>query len=88
MGKRTIHLFVFDGFSDWEPSRAIAQLNGSFRVLTVAAAPAPVSTAGGLRIVPDLTLDKLAPAHSALMVLPDGETWQTGGNRGAARKAA
>ncbi len=88
MGKRTIHLFVFDGFSDWEPSRAIAQLNGSFRVLTVAAEPAPLSTAGGLRIVPDLTLDRLLPAHSALMILPDGKTWRIGGNREAARKAA
>ncbi|MGC9947475.1 MAG: helix-turn-helix domain-containing protein [Bryobacteraceae bacterium] len=87
MGNPTIHLFVFDRFSDWEPSYAIAQLNHAFRVSTVAVAPAPVLTASGLRIVPDLTLDKLPPAHSALLILPDGAAWEAGGNREGARKA-
>jgi AraC family transcriptional regulator len=87
MGNRTIHLFVFDGFSEWEPAYTIAQLKNAFAVLTVAATPMPVRTAGGLRIAPDLTLDQLLPANSALMILPDGEAWETGGNREAARKA-
>src|ERR1035441_3928771 len=34
---RTVHIFVFDGFWDWGPSYAIAQLNNAFRVLTVVA---------------------------------------------------
>src|ERR1017187_2497513 len=49
---RTVHIFVFDGFWDWGPSYAIAQLNNAFRVLTVAATPAPVLTAGGLLMLP------------------------------------
>ena len=84
---RTVHIFVFDGFWDWGPSYAIAQLNNAFRVLTVAATPAPVLTAGGLRIVPDLTLDALLPMNSALLILPGGTAWEIGGNREAARKA-
>lgn len=79
MGKRTIHLFVFDGFSDGEPKHAIAQLRNMFAVRTVAA--------GGLRIAADLTLDQLRPADSALLILPDGPAWENGGNRDATRKA-
>ncbi|MGA2591829.1 MAG: helix-turn-helix domain-containing protein [Bryobacteraceae bacterium] len=84
---RNVGVFVFDGFSDWGPSYATAQLNNTFRVLTVAQAPLPVLTAGGLRIVPDLTLDALLPGNSALLILPDGASWELGNNREAARKA-
>jgi AraC family transcriptional regulator len=87
MGIRNVHLFVFDGFWDWGASYAIAQLNGAFRVLTMAGTSAPVLAAGGLRIVPDLTLDEAAPRSSALLILPGGPAWETGGNRKAACKA-
>ena len=87
MGNPAIHLFIFDRFSDWEPSYAIASLRHANDVLTVAEAPAPVLTTGGLRIWPDLTLDKLLPANRGLMILPDGECWERGGNQAAARKA-
>jgi AraC family transcriptional regulator len=87
MTVRNVGVFVFDGFSDWGPSYATAQLNNTFRVLTVAPAPVPVLTAGGLRIVPDLTLDSLLPGSSALLILPDGAAWELGNNREAARKA-
>jgi len=87
MSVRAVHIFVFDGFWDWGPSYAIAQLNNAFRVRTVAATPNPVLTAGGLRIVPDLTLDSLLPGSSALLILPGGAAWETGGNREAAQKA-
>jgi AraC family transcriptional regulator len=87
MAVREVHLFVFDGFSDWGPSYAFAQLNGKMRVLAVAATLAPVRTAGGLRVVPDLTLDSLHPGNSALLILPDGAAWAAGGNREAAQRA-
>jgi hypothetical protein len=58
---RTLHLLVFERFSDWGPSYAVGCLNNpggqagpdSFRVSTVAASLAPVLTTRGLRIVPD-----------------------------------
>ncbi len=87
MGNGTIHLYVFDGYCDWEPSYAISQLNHGLRLSTVAVALEPALTAGGLRIVPDITLDALFPADSALLILPDGAAWRTGGNREAIRKA-
>jgi transcriptional regulator GlxA family with amidase domain len=92
---RTVHLLVFDRFSDWEPSYAVACLNhpagqaqaGSLRVRTVAASLPPVLTTGGLRIVPDGQLESLRPAESAMLILPGGAAWETGGNREAAEKA-
>jgi AraC family transcriptional regulator len=92
---RTVHLLVFDRFSDWEPSYAVACLNhpagqaqpGSLRVRTVAASLAPVLTTGGLRIVPDGPLESLRPEDSAMLILPGGAAWETGGNREAAEKA-
>jgi AraC family transcriptional regulator len=92
---RTIHLLVFDGFSDWDSSYACACLNnparqarpGLLRVHTVASSLAPVSAAGGLRIIPDGKLESLRPEDSALLILPGGAAWETGGNREAAEKA-
>ena len=42
---------------------------------------------GGLRISPDLALDELRPADSAMLILPGADTWLTGGNRPFAAKA-
>ena len=47
---------------------------------------APVTTMGGVRVVPDMTLDEVSPADSAMLILP-GRTWLERGN-GAFAKAA
>jgi len=81
---QTVHLYVFNGMADWEPSFAIAGINnprfqrepGRFRVATVAMTPAHVTTMGGLRIQPDIALDDLIPTASAMLILPGGETWE------------
>jgi putative intracellular protease/amidase len=44
-------------------------------------------TAGGVRIMPDLALEEVSPAGSAMLILPGGETWDAEGN-GAALDAA
>ena len=30
MENRTAHILVFDGFADWEPASALAELRGTF----------------------------------------------------------
>ncbi|KQV50260.1 thiamine biosynthesis protein ThiJ [Pelomonas sp. Root1217] len=95
MKKQTVHLFVFDTMSDWEYGYLVAGLNnplgqklpGRFRVKTVGLTDAPVKTAGGLRVSPDLALDKLKPRHSALLVLPGGTAWDRKKNKEAAQLA-
>ena len=92
----TVHLFVFDTLADWEPGFAIAGLNnpdgqkapGRYQVRTVAVTHDPITTIGGIRIHPDLSLDRLDPAESAMLILPGGEKWDQGRNMEAVEKAA
>ncbi|MDB1086020.1 DJ-1/PfpI family protein [Streptomyces sp. ACA25] len=74
-----VHVAVYDTLADWEIGHATAELNaGGWRVVTVAAGPEPVTTAGGLRVLPDLTLDELRPQDSALLILPGADLWGEG----------
>lgn len=88
MNTQDIHLFVFDSLSDWEAAYAIAGINNpqfhregaNFRIRTVAARSNAVTTAGGLRIQPDLTLDALSETRRVMLILPGGSTWDEGKN--------
>jgi putative intracellular protease/amidase len=90
-----VHLAVYDTLADWEVGFATAHINGGawqrepdrYRVVTVGERPEPVTTMGGVRIVPDVTVDELAPQDSAMLILPGADTWLEGGNRAFARKA-
>ena len=96
MKAQPVHLFVFNGLADWEPSFAIAGINhprlqrepGRFRVVTVGATTETVTTMGGVRIQPDLALDDLHPTASAMLIFPGGESWERDENRDAVAKAA
>ena len=95
MEGQTVHLFVFNGMADWEPSFAIAGINnprfqnepGRFRVRTVGATLSHITTMGGARVQPDLALDDLAPTASAMLILPGGDAWEETGNQEAVGKA-
>jgi putative intracellular protease/amidase len=92
---RIVHLYVFDTLSDWEPAYAIAGIHnpayqknpGRFGVKTVGVNADPVTTIGGLTILPDTALEQLDPAQSAMLILPGGEGWDGGGHREALGKA-
>lgn len=91
----TVHLAVYDALADWEVGLAAAHINrelwqrqpGWFRVATVGATADPVSTMGGMRVVPDGLLDKLDPRDSAMLILPGADIWETGALAGFADKA-
>jgi putative intracellular protease/amidase len=91
-----IHLGVYDGLTDWETGHAIAHLNdpehqrvpGRYAVRTVGPTTAPVTTMGGVRILPDLALPDLDPEGSAMLILPGAPIWEDGGNDGMAAAAA
>jgi putative intracellular protease/amidase len=91
----TVHLFVFDTLSDWEPGYAIAGINnpqfqrepGSLRVKTVSPGGRAVTTIGGLRITPDQSLETLKPSESAMLILPGGVAWDQGRNIEAVDRA-
>jgi putative intracellular protease/amidase len=95
MTTRTVHLFVFDSLSDWEAAFAIAGINnpafqkepGRHRVQTVGISREPVTTIGGLRVLPDVALDDVAPRQSAMLILPGGVAWDEHKNGEAVEKA-
>ena len=95
MNQSTVHLFVFDGMADWEPAFAIASIQnprfqlwpGRYRIQTAARSLAPVTTMGGVRILPDITIDEVCPAGSRMLILPGGELWEAGGNLEALERA-
>ena len=88
---RNVYLYVFDTMADWEASFAIAGINnprfqkhpGRYRVVTVGATREPITTMGGLRLVPDICLGELNPDRAAMLILPGGDTWESGANRNA-----
>ncbi|HEY6488456.1 MAG: type 1 glutamine amidotransferase family protein [Terracidiphilus sp.] len=95
MTSRAVHLFVFENLADWEASFAIAGIQnprfqrapGRYRVVTVAPTREPVTTMGGVRILPDLALSEIGQEDSAMLILPGGEAWEQGKNREAIAKA-
>src|SRR5262249_13237308 len=80
-----VHLYVTDTMADWETGHAIAHITGHtdlqrepgrYVVRTVGATDAPITTMGGVTIVPDTTFAVLDPDHSAMLILPGADTWQ------------
>ncbi|MFD7614437.1 DJ-1/PfpI family protein [Streptomyces sp. NPDC059828] len=80
METKTVHLAVYDTFADWETGHSTAWLaRTGFTVRTVGLeADRPVTSIGGLRVLPDLTLEDLRPEESALLILPGADLWDAG----------
>lgn len=74
-----IHVVIFDGFADWEPAHALAELRrwGKRTIRTVGIADAPVVSMGGLRVLPDLDLASVRADDVELLILPGGDLWQS-----------
>lgn len=81
---RTAHVAVYDSLADWEVGHLLVELRtGRFTaepwvIVTTAAEAVPVTTMGGLRVLPDLRLADLDPAASDLLVLPGADFWDEG----------
>jgi putative intracellular protease/amidase len=79
------HLSLYDGAAEMEVGHLLAELHTgrftgtSFDLVTVAESREPVTSMGGVRMVPDTLLDDLDPANSDLLVMPGAEMWDAGG---------
>jgi putative intracellular protease/amidase len=73
-----VHVLVFEGFADWEPAYALAELrrSGGLEVVTLGFTDAPVRSMGGLRVVPDRAIAGLDIAAVRLLLLPGGDMWE------------
>jgi putative intracellular protease/amidase len=76
--KPKAYILVFDGLADWELSHALCEINksGKFEVVSVGFSDEPVTTMGGLRLSPDITLDKATPTGAGIFMLPGGDMWE------------
>ena len=79
-----VYLYVFDTMSDWEASYLIAELNSGryfkkglapLEVITVGIDSNPVTTMGGLKILPSISIDECMLKSADVLILPGGNTW-------------
>src|ERR671916_2118255 len=73
-----IHVLVFDGFADWEPSYALAELrrSGGHEIVSVGFTTDDVTSMGGLRVRPDRALADVRAEDVRLLILPGGDMWE------------
>lgn len=80
----TVYLYVFDTMADWEISYVTAELNSGryykkglapSKIVTVGIEKTPVTTMGGLKILPDIKLDECNIENTDILILPGGDTW-------------
>ncbi|WP_339796911.1 type 1 glutamine amidotransferase family protein [Paenibacillus sp. FSL R5-0744] len=80
----TVYLYVFDTMSDWEIGYLTAELHsgrhfrqglGPAKIVTVGIEKTPVTTMGGLKIMPDIKVDECSIKSVDALILPGGNTW-------------
>ena len=79
MPDKAVYLLVVEGFADWEPAHAVAELrrHGHYRVESVGLTSTPVQSMGGLRVLPSTVVTKVDPADVAAFILPGGDRWES-----------
>jgi putative intracellular protease/amidase len=78
MPDKAVYLLVLEGFADWEPAHALAELRrqGGYRVESAGLTSAPVQSMGGLRVMPSTVVAEVEPADVAAFILPGGDRWE------------
>jgi putative intracellular protease/amidase len=77
MKQKAYHL-VFDGLADWETPYALCAITRSEKldVVTVGFTDKPITTMGGLKLTPEITLHEVSPAEAGIFILPGGDWWE------------
>ena len=80
----TVYAYVLDTMADWETGYAVAELHSGrfFRkdaplvsLRTAGCSLEPVSTMGGLKIIPDVAIGDIAAGESVVLLLPGADAW-------------
>ena len=79
MTSQAVHVLVFDGFADWEPAHALAELRrwGKRTVVVVGFDDEPVTSMGGLRVLPKIKLSDVHLSEVEILILPGGDFWES-----------
>ncbi|HAZ06526.1 glutamine amidotransferase [Acetobacterium wieringae] len=93
----TIYVYVLDTLADWELGYVTAELNsGRFfkkgappvSLKTVCATKAPITTMGGMTVVPDCLIDELVMSKTSVLLLPGADTWNDPKHSAIIKKAS
>ena len=76
--KKNIYILLFDGYSDWEISYLTPELikSSKYELKYFSISGGPVTSAGGLKIIPELSLKEVDIKNFAMLILPGGEAWE------------
>jgi len=82
MNKKKIFIFLFNGFSDWEIAYLSPEIKKSeeFDLIYFSKDGNPVSSMGGLHVLPDMLLSEINVEDVYMIVLPGGTAWEKGEN--------
>lgn len=79
-----IYVYVLDTLADWETGHVISELHSgrffkkdapSVSLKTVSNSKEPITTMGGLTIVPDCLIDDIVMNETSVLLLPGANTW-------------
>ncbi|RDY27662.1 glutamine amidotransferase [Romboutsia weinsteinii] len=96
MKNRKVYMYVFDTMSDWEVGYLTAELNTGryfkkgiepLKIVTVGNDKNPITTMGGLTVLPDIVVEECNLKSRDVLILPGGETWTSKGNELVLSKA-
>lgn len=82
---RTVYLYVLDTMADWEIGYLTSELNSGryykkgivpTKLVTVGITKSPVTTMGGMKILPDIIAEECKITNADVLILPGGDTWQ------------
>ncbi len=78
-----VYVFLFNGFSDWEISYLTPEINKRkpSELVYISKDGNPVSSMGGLQVVPSTSLRDLNPDDIGMLILPGGTAWEKGENK-------
>ena len=78
MKKKSVYIFIFDGYSDWEISYAAPEImnSGKYGIKTFSLDGRNVRSMGGLNVYPDIPLTAIDMENVAMLVLPGGKAWE------------
>ena len=77
MATGTAYVLLRNGYADWEPASALAELRRTFgfSVKTIGMDMNSIASMGGMTVIPDIALSEFTPESAAILILPGGEAW-------------
>jgi putative intracellular protease/amidase len=80
----TAYLYILETLADWEPGHALAELSSGrylkdpslkYNVVLCGRTMDPVTTMGGLHLVPDVLISTISPGPGDILILPGADNW-------------